>query len=76
MRTTGVVEWFSDAKGFGFIKPDDEGEGCFVHYSEIQSSGFQNLTEGARVEFDLLLTSKGPRATGVRSLESPYNEAA
>ncbi|KAJ8443609.1 hypothetical protein Cgig2_019591 [Carnegiea gigantea] len=50
-RSTGVVRWFSDSKGYGFIRPDDGGDDLFVHQSSIKSDGFRTLTEGATVEF-------------------------
>ena len=63
---TGVVKWFNDDKGFGFITPDDGGKDAFVHYSAIQSDGFRSLTQGARVTYELGESAKGPQATNVR----------
>jgi cold shock protein len=63
---TGVVKWFSDEKGFGFITPDEGGQDAFVHFSAIQGDGFRTLTEGARVEYELGESPKGPQATNVR----------
>ena len=51
MRITGTVKWFNDAKGFGFITPEDGSKDCFVHHSAIQQEGFRSLVEGERVEF-------------------------
>jgi len=68
MRTTGVVKWFNDSKGFGFITPEDGSKDCFVHHSAIQASGFKTLAEGARVEFDRVEGQKGPAAENVVQL--------
>jgi CspA family cold shock protein len=65
MRTTGTVKWFNDAKGFGFITPEGGQQDCFVHHSAIQAEGFKSLTEGDRVEFDMVQGQKGPAATNV-----------
>lgn len=61
----GVVKWFSAEKGFGFITPDGGGKDLFVHFSEIQSSGYRSLDEGQRVSFEAGESPKGPQATNV-----------
>jgi CspA family cold shock protein len=66
MRTTGRVKWFNDAKGYGFITPEGDGQrDCFVHHSAISGNGFKTLAEGERVEFDMVEGQKGPSAQNV-----------
>ncbi|GAB4339962.1 MAG: cold-shock protein [Phototrophicales bacterium] len=63
-RVTGTVKWFNAEKGYGFISPES-GDDLFVHYSEIQSSGFRSLEEGATVEFEITQGRKGKQASSV-----------
>ena len=62
---TGTVKWFNDAKGYGFITPDEGGKDLFVHHSAIAGSGFKSLAEGAKVEFEAAEGQKGPEAKNV-----------
>lgn len=68
MRTTGSVKWFNDARGFGFITPEDGQKVCFVHHSAIGGAAFKTLAEGERVEFDIVRGQKGPGAENVTKL--------
>lgn len=65
MAKKGTVKWFNDAKGFGFIEPDDGGEDVFVHFSSVKSEGFKTLREGQKVEFEVEDGPKGPQASNV-----------
>jgi CspA family cold shock protein len=61
----GIVKWFNDAKGYGFITPEDGSKDLFVHHSSIDGNGYKSLAEGARVAFEAREGSKGPEATNV-----------
>jgi CspA family cold shock protein len=63
---TGVVKWFNDAKGFGFITPDAGGADVFAHFQDIQSNGFRSLSENQRVSFDRGVGPKGEKATNIK----------
>jgi cold shock protein len=63
---TGIVKWFNDAKGYGFITPDDAGKDLFVHHTNIAGDGFKSLTENARVSFEARQGQKGPEAVNVQ----------
>ncbi|MGO9153198.1 cold-shock protein [Mycobacterium sp.] len=64
----GTVKWFNGEKGFGFIALDEGGKDVFVHYSEVQGSGFRTLEDNQRVQFDIEQGPKGPQAVGVTSV--------
>ncbi len=75
MRTIGTVKWFNDSKGFGFITPENGDKDCFVHFSAIEGSGFKSLSEGERVEFEVVQDEKGPAAKNVtKPGEGPPSE--
>jgi CspA family cold shock protein len=63
---TGTVKWFNDAKGFGFITPDDGGEDLFAHFSEIKTEGFKSLQENQKVSFDVKMGPKGKQAANIK----------
>jgi len=64
----GTVKWFNDAKGYGFITPEDGSKDLFVHHSAIQGEGFKSLKEGDAVEYDPEKGQKGPQAANVRKV--------
>ena len=64
--TTGTVKWFSDAKGFGFITPDDGSGDLFAHFSAINMSGFKTLKEGQKVTYEVAQGPKGKQASNIQ----------
>ncbi len=62
----GIVKWFNDAKGFGFIEPEGGGEDVFAHFSAIQMDGFRTLKQGGRVSYELIKGPKGDMAQNIR----------
>lgn len=67
---TGKVKWFQDAKGWGFIKPDDGSDDVFAHYSAINADGFKSLKEGQAVTFEVVQGAKGRQAANITLIES------
>lgn len=65
---TGIVKWFSDDKGFGFITPDDQSKDLFVHHTAIVGDGYRSLPEGAKVSYESEAGEKGPKAVNVQVL--------
>jgi CspA family cold shock protein len=68
VMATGIVKWFNDSKGFGFITPDEGGEDLFAHFSAIQAGGFKSLQENQRVSFEVTQGPKGKQASNIQPL--------
>ncbi len=64
-KTTGIVKWFNEEKGFGFITQDGGGADVFCHFRAISGDGFKTLAEGQKVSFDVEQGAKGPQAVDV-----------
>lgn len=62
----GIVKWFNDAKGFGFITPDEGGEDLFAHFSAIEMKGFKSLKEGQKVSYEVVTGPKGKQAAHIK----------
>jgi CspA family cold shock protein len=65
---TGIVKWFDDGKGYGFITPESGGKDLFAHFSEIRADGFKSLQENQRVEFEVKQGQKGLQAANIRPI--------
>ena len=66
----GTVKWFNDAKGFGFIEPEQGGDDVFAHFSAIQMEGFRTLKQGSKVSFELIQGPKGQLAQNITPIEA------
>ena len=67
-RIRGIVKWFSNQKGYGFITPANGGKDVFVHFSAVQTDGYKELNEGQDVEFEVTSGPKGEQAANVRKV--------
>jgi CspA family cold shock protein len=65
---TGTVKWFNDAKGYGFIAPEDGSKDLFVHHTNIEGDGYKSLSENAKVEYESREGQKGPEAINVKPI--------
>lgn len=74
--STGQVKWFNNAKGFGFILPDDGGDDLFVHYSSIEMDGYKTLKAGQTVSFEVIEGPKGLHATKIVPMDSEQRESS
>lgn len=61
----GIVKWFNNAKGYGFIVPEDGGDDLFAHFSAVAMDGYKTLSAGDHVQFDVTVGDKGPQATNI-----------
>lgn len=74
--STGQVKWFNNAKGFGFILPDDGGDDLFAHYSSIEMEGYKTLKAGQPVSFEVIEGPKGLHATRIHAIKEEERSAA
>ena len=71
----GTVKWFNDAKGFGFIEPEEGGPDVFAHFSAIEMEGFRTLKQGSKVSYELMQGPKGNLAQNIKSVVMPKQTA-
>lgn len=72
----GTVKWFNDAKGFGFIEPDQGGGDVFAHFSAIQMDGFRTLKQGSKVQYELIAGPKGMLAQNIQPVDAATADQA
>ena len=72
---SGVIKWFDNKKGFGFIVGPTGEPDIFIHYSAIEGGGFRSLRDGEQVEYELVESEKGPQARNVRRIEAATDES-
>jgi CspA family cold shock protein len=70
----GIVKWFNNAKGYGFIVPDDGGDDLFAHFSAVTMDGYKTLSAGDQVQFDVTVGDKGPQATNIATTGANSNQ--
>lgn len=73
---TGTVKWFNNAKGYGFIVPEEGGEDLFAHFSAVNMDGYKTLSAGDPVQFEVTVGDKGPQATDIVPIASGASKAA
>ena len=73
---TGTVKWFNNAKGYGFIVPEEGGEDLFAHFSAVNMDGYKTLNAGDPVQFEVTVGDKGPQATDIVPIANGASKAA
>ena len=73
---TGTVKWFNNAKGYGFIVPEEGGEDLFAHFSAVNMDGYKTLSAGDQVQFEVTVSDKGPQAMDIVPIAAVTSELA